>query len=610
MLGILLYAGILAAGLFTLPQTVSAGSGTDSPRTAFGSRGKDDALEKIMRLLGTDSPESLDDSEVDRLSAFLDKPLEINSAPGSRLMESGLLSQYQVASLLDYRERSGDILSLTELASLDGFPEEAVTALAPFLSLDSESVPGRASVKVRKIYNDLIFKTNVRHSGDGTGFAYGMKYRSVISDRFQLGITANRSYQDEYPYPSAGSFYLALYGRRHLGKIVIGDYSLRYGQGLALWNGFRMSSLSSPESFYLKPSGISPYWSYSGEGSGRGVAADFNIGRFVISSSLALDGLREAMSGDRDRVLSLLPVLNVSWYGPDVQLAVTGYAGTPLDDSGMSSAGCSADFRCCIRGVDLFGEVALDVLSMKPSAIAGSVFNAGENVVLACRGGYSDGQYSLAAGGRFSCGDMVGLQGQTGFGSSVSRLSGTFTAEASYHTEPKYGSDGPAMQLKCLMNCTFQVSPAFALAVRLSERLRNGTERNKTDLRADIRYASGDWMASMRLNALYNKSLGLLGYVEGGWRPDRMSVWLRAGIFRIDNWSDRIYAYERDAPGNFNVPAYYGRGYWIALTAGFRLVRWCKAYLRVSTLQYPWISPVSSERIPRSECRILLSFSL
>ena len=122
MLGILLYAGILAAGLFTLPQTVSAGSGTDSPRTAFGSRGKDDALEKIMRLLGTDSPESLDDSEVDRLSAFLDKPLEINSAPGSRLMESGLLSQYQVASLLDYRERSGDILSLTELASLDGFP--------------------------------------------------------------------------------------------------------------------------------------------------------------------------------------------------------------------------------------------------------------------------------------------------------------------------------------------------------------------------------------------------------------------------------------------------------------------------------------------------------
>ena len=117
-------------------------------------------------------------------------------------------------------------------------------------------------------------------------------------------------------------------------------------------------------------------------------------------------------------------------------------------------------------------------------------------------------------------------------------------------------------------------------------------------------------MAQMRVNGLYNKSLGLLGYLEGGWKPDRMAVYFRAGIFRIDSWQDRIYAYERDAPGNFNVPAYYGRGCWGAVTFALKVSRRFKAYLRMSTIQYPWESPTASERTPKSECRVLLSFAL
>ena len=52
------------------------------------------------------------------------------------------------------------------------------------------------------------------------------------------------------------------------------------------------------------------------------------------------------------------------------------------------------------------------------------------------------------------------------------------------------------------------------------------------------------------------------------------------------------------------------REYEAALTAGFKLFRRFRAYFRVSTLQYPWKSPTASERSPRNECRILLTFSL
>ena len=552
----------------------------------------DGDVEAVMRLLGADTPEAVDSYDMERFTELLQNPVEINVATGSRLVASGLFTQYQVASLLDYRSRTGDILSYAELAAVDGFSQERALALAPFVSLVSDALPGRTATKTTKVRNDLMLRTNLRKADQEAEYAYGLKYRFGVNDRFEFGLSANRPYACKEAYPSGGSFHAVYYGRKTLGKLVVGDFNLRYGQGLSLWNGFRMSSLSFPESFYLRPSGISPYWSYSGEGSQRGIAADFNIGRFVVSSSVGVGGLRELMRGDKSAAISLMPVLNAAWYGENAQISFTGHmktsdveewgrnAGTGSTSaaclpSGVSGAGVSADFRWCISGVDLFGETALDLADMS-----------------------------------FYSGTMMQLSGKSGFGSSVRRHSGTFSAEASYYPEPKYGSDGPGMQLKLLLNYTLQISPSVALAARLSERLRNGNEKNRTDIRLDLKYASGDWMAQMRVNGLYNKSLGLLGYLEGGWKPDRMSVYFRVGIFRIDSWQDRIYAYERDAPGNFNVPAYYGRGCWGAVTLALKVSRRFKAYLRMSTIQYPWESPTASERTPKSECRVLLSFAL
>ena len=62
-------------------------------------------------------------------------------------------------------------------------------------------------------------------------------------------------------------------------------------------------------------------------------------------------------------------------------------------------------------------------------------------------------------------------------------------------------------------------------------------------------------------------------------------------VQRIDDWQDRIYCYERDAPGHFTVPAYYGRGYALSLVGSFRH-SWpglrLKSYLRASWTAWPW----------------------
>ena len=78
----------------------------------------------LLRITGASSEEDLDEQEVERYMRFLSHPLEINSASRSRLLSSGLLTRYQVASLEEYRSVYGDVLSFSELSLVDGFGEE------------------------------------------------------------------------------------------------------------------------------------------------------------------------------------------------------------------------------------------------------------------------------------------------------------------------------------------------------------------------------------------------------------------------------------------------------------------------------------------------------
>ena len=49
---------------------------------------------------------------------------------------------------------------------------------------------------------------------------------------------------------------------------------------------------------------------------------------------------------------------------------------------------------------------------------------------------------------------------------------------------------------------------------------------------------------------------------------------MRAMVYRVDNWDDRIYAYERGVPGSFSIPALYGRGWRLNFAASWKTALW------------------------------------
>ncbi len=639
-------AGLTACALALMPSQVT--------HAAHGGLAGDEEVLLIMKLLDVSDPQEISEQELEHFRPYLDHPLEINSASRSRLLASGIFSPYQIASLLDYRSRNGDILSLTELSLLDGFSAAKTEAAAPFISLRSHADAGRSTPDTLRLYNDLVLRTASRLTGREGEYNYGLKYIFRAGERMQFALAADRNYDARHEWPARGSFHLAYFGRRHLGKIVLGDYNLKYAQGLMLWNAFRMSSLDSPDAFFLRATGISPYCSFSGESGERGVAADFNLGSFVLSASMGVDGLRKLMLGRKDAGLALQPALNLARHGRmstlsvsvlvrTADFAVNGKrSGTNLrgsvqkTGSGLSEAKVGADFKVCIKGVDVLGEAVYDVMGNGVSALSGVLFPVTDMGNMAFRGTYTDEEQSVAAGGRFQYGGNVNLAGRSGFGSSVRRMETALGTELLRNASSKYGADGANFRWKFLLTHKYQMNPRFALHFRLSERLR--PDGNRIDVRCDLKYDDAVWNATLRANALHCKSPALLGYAEAGWKQPKIAAYLRAGIFRIDTWDDRIYVYERDAPGSFNLPAYYGRGCWFAANLSWKPARSFALYLRLSSTLYPrsflpaapspasaatalpFAAPPASAaaqaaaqataRPSRTECRLLVRFTL
>ena len=504
--------------------------------------------EEVLRaarfLSGASSDEEVDAYWVSQLEARQGRRIRINSA---RIRSDGLLTEYQIASLSDYRATAGDILSWEELALVDGFSAELVAVLRPFLSLASDRLPGvadtvrvRASALVRGTLSSIGGKAKVSGSWWRAGGAWRGK---------------------------DGTFYGEARFRGH--TLLVGDFNARYGQGLSFWSGFSMSSLSTVDAFIRRTPGISPVWSYSSELVHRGAAYSYSGTHWQATAFGAINGLVGA---------------HAAWLGRHGQVGTTvSYTfGMP------ASLTASVDTRWNWRGWDAAGEVAWKNGSIAGLAAfrgpVGPIKLAFQGRVLPSRfSGKNNGEYALAVGGAFSSERRVGLAGRSGFGSSVPRHQTSLTVDAALLPIPAVGPS--RFQLKVYAGWQWQVASAWSLDVRFTERYRN-YERPRHDFRLDGKFGMGPWNAVSRLEVVQCEKFGFLNYWECGYKDEgTWSAYLRLTGFVIDQWNDRIYVYERDAPGNFSVPAYSGRGGAVSVVGGWKhRFRWLtlKAYLRGS----------------------------
>lgn len=485
-------------------------------------------LRAALYLTGADGPEALDQRFLEELEALRSRPVPLNRSSKARLLDSGLLTPYQAAALQEYRSRSGDVLSFAELELVDGFGKEAVAALRPFLSLSSGRMPGEAVRDTARLGQSALLRATLKEVAG--------KYR-MGGGPVEAGLT--RKGLD-------GTCYALCRYRK--GKVILGDYNLRYGMGLAFWSAFRLSGLTTPDAFCRRPSGLTPVWSFSRGSSLRGLACDYVGNHWQWALFAAMDG---TVGG------------HAMWTGRMGQAGLT-----------VSRNKASVEGRFGWKGVDFFGEAAWQGTS--PAAVAGSLFPMGDRwkgavqlrALPSAFSGKRYGEYGAAVGVAFHTDDRA--------------LTASWTVDAALVPVPR--TDPTRRQLKSTALFSWTFAPGWLLESRLVLRLKSG-EDGHADLRADLSRSLDVWKFRTRLHAVQDGRSGFLGYVEGGWTPPGGFGWLRITLYSTPGWQSRIYCYERDAPGSFTVPACYGTGAQVMAYAGWkrRIRKTClKLYLRGS----------------------------
>ena len=544
-------------------------------------------MENILKLAGYDSPEDMDEYEVERLCSYLERPVRINTSSASLLRSCGLFGAYQTAALLDYRTRHGDILSYSELSSVDGFNEESVRLLSPFISLEGGDIHANGSGTMRPT-SDIAARTSMSIAEEALAGSYAVKCRSTFGNNLSLSLSASGKYEGS-PVPAGN---ISWEPARIPVRIMAGDFNARFGQGLALWNGMSMTGLSKVSSFLRSSSGLSSSWSFTGSAAHTGIAGEYSFSRMRLSAFVAFPGIKTVgIKG-----AGVLPALNIGWYGRNMCVSLTHYLETAYSDAGKAMCipdmKTSTDIALCIKGVDVFSEIAFDWVSMTPAVLAGIRYPDGEDVRMAAHLRYYPDSFnpvrSAAVRSVSKCSNEYGISLCCDYDPDSGRFAGSLSVDSAYLPVSKADA-AESIHVKVIADSEITLSESLTLKLKLSERFRTWGRLFRTDVRADLEWSLSRFSMTGRLNVLNCAETGFLSYLEGGYRTDRLSVYIRQLFFLIDNWDDRIYAYERDAPGSFSVPAYYGRGMSTALTASWKFSRWGRVYVKGTMTSYPFM---------------------
>ena len=496
-------------------------------------------IEAVLIITGAGSPEELGESEMERFESLAANPVCINLASTARMRASGLFSDYQIASIQDYIVRTGDILSVSELGTVPGFTPNLASALALFVSFESHSPAGKRHFG--RIRQEATARAIMKEAGTTLAGKYHLSY----GEKAELYLSRRQS-------TTASA---VIYGKRPW-KAILGDFNARFGQGLLQWSGFSISGFPSAGSFSRNASGFSGTGSFSP--SHRGLAMDYSGRRFLLSCGATADG-------------GLLG--SASYLGRSGSIGLNA-----IHEAGRN--GLSVDWKKGLGHLSTFGEAAwADGAAALAGATWAPEYKTSASMLLRY---YSPG-YSVPGAGAVRSSTKV--RDEAGISAGFCRKWLDCTVDMAIHPEKLRLRKKNYQQFKSVLNANpsfewglWQFSPA----VRWTERMQLSPAGDaysavwRHDLRLDLNLSRNGLQARLRLNPVKNgdSRTGILAYLEAGYKTPSDSARLRLSIFgryticNTPDWASRIYSYERDLPGCFTVPAWYGQKQGWSLIAG------------------------------------------
>jgi len=273
---------------------------------ALGTRAQtetaDPVIGSILETIAENGQPEEDYSELaERLHYIKEHPLDLNTVTAGDLCQLVFISPLQAENLIRYREENGPFTDLQELQLIDLYTWPLIEQLLPFVEIrksgllqpDLARVPGRLEWmstfgKVLQHQKGYQADDSLRHY-EGSSFRLVSRLRYYQGNKISAAVTMEKDAGERLAFQNGAKgfdFYSAnvfIRGNRMIRKVALGDYSLQFGQGLALWSGLGFGKGATISGIAKTQAGLRPYSSTSESGFFRGLAATLVFQKLEIS---------------------------------------------------------------------------------------------------------------------------------------------------------------------------------------------------------------------------------------------------------------------------------------------------------------------------------------
>ncbi|WP_233254068.1 helix-hairpin-helix domain-containing protein [Hymenobacter sedentarius] len=201
------------------------------------------------------------------LLQYYQTPINLNTATREELRVLLLLNENQITTLLLHRQANGDLLSVYELQSIEGYDLRTISRILPFVSVQSSNLhAARGSLwqRIAREDNNALYLRYERVLQERQGYTpptlyHGqpttrylgspdkmlIRYRVSHTKDFSVGFSLEKDAGEPLSWnPGSGrlgpdyvSAHVLLQERGRLKTLALGDYQLQFGQGLLLSSG-------------------------------------------------------------------------------------------------------------------------------------------------------------------------------------------------------------------------------------------------------------------------------------------------------------------------------------------------------------------------------------
>lgn len=594
---------------------------------------------------------------------LLNNPVHLNSGDLDELRRLFFLREIQIRKIFEYYSMYGNIATKYELMAIPGLDSLSISRMMPYISLDAMKKPekgirdwllsGKSTVLMR--YQRLIEKPagyfpvsdSVEPAYKGSPERILMKYAYDARGRIRLGILAEKDPGEQW-FGSDNSngfdFYSAYVFMKDFGfihKAVIGDYHLRFGQGLTMWSGFSFGKqgFGVPLS---KSQGLRPSASSAEYGFLRGIATTIRVSNFEITgfySAASLDvatdtlessafitsiyesGLHRTLKEQAAKNLGsqYLEGGNVTFKGSFFRTGLT------LIRSQFDPALSSKPelYRSFVFSGDEFTKIGMDAaIILKNLEIAGEISRSSNgSVAYILRSNWEpDPRFLLWLVYRYYPPDFIRYY-SSAFGENGSNANeqGFFAGFRVYPMPRlrletyvdffqfpwlKYLVDAPSYGYE--YQCLIVWNPSRDIEIqsrwRYADKPRNFLDSPRPlnavgqyrqhFMRFQVKYSPTDEFDFTTRAEYTARSLqkspfrdGLMMYQDLVWKPTGFKFALYGRYARFNTWSydERLYAYEQDVLYSFSIPSYYYNGSRLYLMLRYQALKKLTFWLRASS---------------------------